>query len=142
MGISDLMIPSHDDSYRGNFYEASKDPLVEVIEEKECGCYKIEKVCNSDCCWLMCAETVTSYYLCPEHMREHLTPVSTSKQEGSVESCKKVTMNTSDALGNVVDQFTAFPMLEDFNASSRSEALEVDRRGTRYGIPDCVNTYF
>ena len=44
----------------------------------------------------MDSETVTSYYLCPKHMRKHLTPVSTIKQEGSTESCKEVTMD--DAL--------------------------------------------
>ena len=41
-----LMIPSRDDSYRENFYEASKDPLVEAIKNKDCGCYKTVKVCN------------------------------------------------------------------------------------------------
>ena len=43
MGFSDLMISSRDD-YKEYCYEASKDPPVEAIEEKECGCYKIVKV--------------------------------------------------------------------------------------------------
>ena len=73
---------------------------------------------------MTCAETVTNCYLCPEHMREHLTPVSIIKEEGSAERCKDVTMNTSDALTNFVDQSSAFPTLEDFNASSTSEALK------------------
>ena len=59
-------------------------------------------------------------------VREHLTPVSTIKQEGSAEICKEITMNTSNALTNFVDQLNApvFPTLEDFNASSTSEALK------------------
>ena len=59
-------------------------------------------------------------------MREHLTPVSTIKQKGSAESCKEITMNTSDALRNFVDQLNApvFPTLEDFNASWTNEALK------------------
>ena len=65
------------------------------------------------------SKTVTSYYLCPEHMRKHLTPVSTIKQEGYTESCKEVTMN--DTLTDLVDQLN---VLEDFNASSMSEALK------------------
>ena len=56
--------------------------------------------------------------------RKHPTPVSIVKQEGSTESCKEVTMNTSDALTNFVDQLNVFSTLEDFNASSTSEALK------------------
>ena len=33
-------------------------------------------------------------------------------------------MNTSDVLTNFVDQLNAFPTLEDFNASSTSDALK------------------
>ena len=57
-------------------------------------------------------------------MRKHLNPVSTIKQEGSTESCKEVTINTSAALTDFVDQLNAFPTLEDFNASSMNEALK------------------
>ena len=109
MGMSDLILPNRCDSYRVGFYEASKDPPVEAIEKKECGCYKTVKL------WTNC-------YLYVEHMRKHLTPVSTIKQEGSTESCKEVTMN--DALTDFVDQLNVFPALEDFNASSTSEALK------------------
>ena len=58
-------------------------------------------------------------------VRKNLTPVSTSKQESSAESCKEFTMNTSDALTDF-DQLNAlvFPTLEDFNASSTGEALK------------------
>ena len=49
-------------------------------------------------------------------MRKHLT----IKQEGSIGSCKEVTMNTSD----FVDQLNDFPTLENFNASSTSKALK------------------
>ena len=59
-------------------------------------------------------------------VRKHLTLVSTVKNEGSAESRQEVTMNTSDALTNFVDQLHApiFPTLEDFNASSTTEALK------------------
>ena len=59
-------------------------------------------------------------------MREHLTPVSTIKQQGSTESCKEVAMNAADALTSFVDCLNAptFPTLEYFNASSTSEALK------------------
>ena len=59
-------------------------------------------------------------------VRKHLTLVLTIKQEGSAESCKEITMNTSDALTHFVDQLNApvFPTLEDFNARSMSEALK------------------
>ena len=70
-------------------------------------------------------------------VRTHLTLVPTIKQEGSTESCKEVTMNTSDAL-DFVDQLdapasafptlspapSAFPTLADFNASSTSDVLK------------------
>ena len=92
-----------------DFYEASKDPPVETIEKKDCGCHKTVIL------WSNC-------YLCPKHMRKHLIPVSTIKQEGSTESCKEVTMN--DALTDFVDHLNIFPTLEDFNASSTSEALK------------------
>ena len=70
-------------------------------------------------------------------------------QEGSTESTKEVTMNTSDALTNFVDQFnapasSAFPTLANFNASSASEALKWTYlvQGTLYQIvsPRTVNT--
>ena len=59
-------------------------------------------------------------------MREHLTPVSTIEQEGFAESCKEVTMNTSGALTNFIDQLNApvIPTLEDFNASPTIETLK------------------
>ena len=88
---------SHFDTYFKYFYEANKDPPVEAINREVCGCNLTKEYYNSDCCWM------TSYYLFPEHMKEHLTPVSTIKQEGSAESCKEVTMNTSDALTNLVE---------------------------------------
>ena len=89
MGISDLMIPSYNTHFE-YFYEASKDPPVKAIDRKECGCYRPLEVHDSERSFMMDSETETSYYLCPEHMRKHLTPVSTIKQEGSTESCKEV----------------------------------------------------
>ena len=68
MGISDLMIPSCNNSHFEYFYEAGKDPLVEAIDRKECGCYIAEEFYDFDRCWVTYADskTVTSYYLCPE----------------------------------------------------------------------------
>ena len=87
---------------------------MEVINRKECRCYKTLEVHDSDRCWLKYtnSETVTSYYLCPEHMGKHLTPVSTIKLQGSTESCKEVTMD--DALTGFVDQ-----LLEQHHHSQR-----------------------
>ena len=68
---------------------------------------------------------MTNYYLFPEDMRDHLTPVSTIKQESSTESYKEVTMDTADVLTNFVDLLNApvFPPLKDFIASSSNEAI-------------------
>ena len=48
--------------------------------------------------------------------------------KGSTESCKELTMDTSDALTDSVDQLnapaSAFPTLADSNASSTSEVLK------------------
>ena len=76
MGISELIIPSND-THRENFYRVSKRPSVEALDKKGCGCYITEKLYESDRCWVTYTETVTDYVLCPEHMREHLTPGST-----------------------------------------------------------------
>ena len=61
MCIIDLMIPSNDTQY----------PPVEAIKKKECGCFITERVYQSDRCWVTYTdrETVTNYYLCPEHER-------------------------------------------------------------------------
>ena len=125
MGVDDLMIPSHD-TYRKNFFEASKDPPVEVINKKECGCYKTIEISESDRCWVTYTETVTNYFLCPEHMRKHFIPVSPIKREGSTENGKEVTMNTAVALTNFVDRLNApaFPTLKDFIANSTNVALK------------------
>ena len=94
------------------------------MNRKECGCYITKECYDSDryCVTHTDSKTVTSNYLCPEHMGKHLTLVSTIKQEGSTESCKEVTMN--DTLTDFVDQLNVFPTLEDFNASSTGEALK------------------
>ena len=75
-------------------------------------CYKIVKVCGSDRCWVTYSDRVivTNYFLCPGHMREHLTPVSITMQQGSTESCKEVTINTFAA----ADEHTRFPCLANF----------------------------
>ena len=132
MGISDLMIPSRNDNYLLTFYEASKDPPVEAINRTECGCYISKEFYDSDRCWVTYTDskTVTSYYLCPEHKRKHLTPVSTIKQV----LLRAVTMNTSDALTDFVDQYNVFPTLEDFNASSM-------RFDAGYCVLDFIKTY-
>ena len=136
MGISDLIIFSYNRTYFEYFYEASKDPPVGRSTEKSVNAIKRE----TDRCWMTYTDskTVTSYYLCSEHMRKHLTPFSTIKQEGSTESCQEVTMNSSDALTGFVDQLnalassfstlasasSAFPSLANSNASSANEALK------------------
>ena len=105
LGISDVMIPSYNTHFK-YFYEASKDPPVEATDRKECGCYRTLEVHDSERSFVMDSETVTSYYLCPEHMKEHLARVVKQQDEGS----------------KGIAKVNAFPTLADFNASASSEA--------------------
>ena len=116
MGFSDLMIPSYNTNF-GYFYEASKDPPIEAIDRKECGCYRTLEVYDYERPFVMDSETVTSYYLCPEHMKEHLTPVVKQQDEG----CKGIVK---------VNAFRAL-----------SESSKVDRFDAGCSVSDCVNTY-
>ena len=52
MGISALTIPSCDDTHFEYFYEASKDPPVEAINRRECGCDITKEFCDSERYWV------------------------------------------------------------------------------------------
>ena len=99
MGISDLMIyDGGGGTYSTNYCEASKDIRKKAFEKKECGCYKTLMMHEeeSERGWdrHLGSKEVTSYYLCSDHMRKHLTSVSSIKREGST-AIKRETVSMS-----------------------------------------------
>ena len=124
MCISDPMIYDGVRTYSTNCCEASKDILEKAFEKKESGCYKPVRVHGeeSERGWYMHlgSKEVTSCYLCSDHMRKHLTSVTTIKREGSA-AIKRESMSQT----NFVDQLdAAFLSLADVSAAATADALK------------------
>ena len=80
---------------------------------------------------------MTSCYLCSDHMRKHLTSVSTIKREGSTASMSLT--NFVDQLDAPGASLTSFPSLADFSAAVATDALKWT--GAECSVSDCLYTY-